>query len=44
VPLVARLLVLIVLGAALYPALLWLADRGAFELLRQRARLLVSER
>jgi len=42
-PLAVRLLALIALGAALYPALLRVADRGAFELLRRRARLLVSE-
>jgi PST family polysaccharide transporter len=38
-----RLVALIALGAALYPALLRMADRGSFELLRQRARLLVSD-
>lgn len=38
-----RLPALIALGAALYPAALWSADRGAFELLRRRARLMVSE-
>jgi hypothetical protein len=43
VPAVARLMELIALGAALYPAILWLADRGAFELLRRRALSLVSE-
>ncbi len=41
--LAVKLLALIALGAALYPAALWIADRGAFELLRQRARLMVSE-
>ena len=44
VPAVVKLLTLIALGAALYPAMLWIADRGAFELLRRRARMLVSER
>lgn len=42
-PLAARLIVLIATGAVLYPAALWLVDRGAFELLRRRARLMVSE-
>ena len=36
------LLALIAAGAAIYPAVLWIADRHSFELLRSRARLLVS--
>jgi O-antigen/teichoic acid export membrane protein len=43
VPALIKLPALVALGAVLYPALLWVADRGAFELLRRRARLLVSE-
>jgi O-antigen/teichoic acid export membrane protein len=42
VPELVKLLALIGCGAALYPAALWLADREAFSLLRQRAQLLVS--
>ena len=42
-PLTVKLLALIALGAALYPALLRVADRNAFDLLRRRARMLVSE-
>jgi len=42
-PAVVKLLALIGFGALLYPAMLWIADRGAFELLRRRARMLVSE-
>jgi teichuronic acid exporter len=41
-PAVVQLLGLIGCGAVLYPAALWVADREAFDLLRQRARLLVS--
>ena len=36
------LLALIALGAVLYPAVLWSVDRHAFDLLKARARLLVS--
>jgi hypothetical protein len=42
-PPVVLLLALITLGAALYPAALRVVDRNAFDLLRQRARTLVSE-
>jgi teichuronic acid exporter len=41
-PAALRLLVLIAAGAAIYPAALWIADRHAFDLLKVRARLLVS--
>ncbi|MEJ0084614.1 MAG: oligosaccharide flippase family protein [Pseudomonadota bacterium] len=41
-PPVVQLLALIACGASLYPAALWIADRQAFSLLRQRAQLLVS--
>lgn len=41
-PPAVQLLALIACGAALYPAALWIADRRAFDLLRQRARLLMS--
>ena len=34
---------LVAVGAVLYPAALWMVDRGAFDLLRRRARLMVSE-
>jgi lipopolysaccharide exporter len=42
-PQTIKLLALIALGAALYPAMLRIADRSAFDLLRRRARMLVSE-
>jgi teichuronic acid exporter len=41
-PPVVQLLGLIGCGAALYPAALWLTDRQAFDLLRQRAQLMMS--
>ena len=41
-PALVQLLALVAFGAALYPAALWLADRQAFSLLRQRAQLFVS--
>jgi teichuronic acid exporter len=41
-PPVILLLGLIACGAVLYPAALWLADRQAFDLLRQRAQLMIS--
>jgi len=41
-PPAVQLLALIACGAVLYPAALWIADRHAFDLLRQRAQLLVS--
>jgi O-antigen/teichoic acid export membrane protein len=41
-PPAVQLLALIACGAVLYPAALWIVDRQAFELLRQRAHLLVS--
>ncbi len=40
---IVQLTLLITLGAALYPATLRFADRRTFELLRRRARLLISE-
>jgi O-antigen/teichoic acid export membrane protein len=39
---VVQLLGLIACGAVLYPAALWIADRQAFDLLRQRAQLMLS--
>jgi O-antigen/teichoic acid export membrane protein len=41
-PPVIQLLALIACGAVLYPAALWVADRHAFNLLKERAQLLVS--
>jgi len=41
-PQVIQLLALIACGALIYPAALWIADRQAFDLLRQRAQLMMS--